>query len=674
MTGPGAVKSNGKGRDSESLSSPEGGPGSRKEALAQLRESTRELHSTAAELYRQDRMDDEEIRRLRWTLKRGARVRRASPSAIREVVDQYRQRAARLEERLEVEEQVTEVNGTAPHDAEPNQEVAGESRCEGSPTSVAQAHGRSPEASRETQHLSEFRIDERTEEQLALISERRRLVRLQIEKGMTAREAVERVDLDCSDRSARRFRQRFEREGILGIVDKRWLRKTKRSKLTEEVQVEIKKWYAGRRAAGPTAIARKVRDECRKRGLPEPSDSAVRAFLNNLSTVEKLFLRDELEVWDQQGRPVVRVERARRANERWQIDHTTLDIWIRIRRGEEWVPARPYLTGIIDAYSRSIPGFFLSTAHPDAWSVTLAIRHAVSVKEDKGWSNKGLPQIIHHDHGSDFMSHLLQGWFADQNVEVEPNPPRYPNATGKIERFFGTLDRGCLRLLPGHTEANGVTEGAAVKRLDRLLTREQLKEEITRWIVEEYHHRTRRKTGAKPAIRWEESMGIPRMPPVDDFRYLIVKSPNERTVSKTGIDFTVDGERRRYWCPELTQHWKRKVRIGYNPEDLESLLIYAADTGEYLCEAWIMEREDSKYDKGDVKKVRTQFRRGLKQRMEGYRREVEEEDRRKAREAEARALAEEIEAEDQTSDDADAADPEEDVQQLMEELNRAMGQ
>lgn len=648
----------------------------RKKALAELRHATHELHGTAAKLHKRGRFDEEEIRRLRAVLKRGARVRRAGVRAIREVAADYREQANRLAHRLPQESEEDPAMSEATNGEDRRSEVPSSDPLSDAdaPSSVARAHGTRPSTSNGGRPPREFRIDECTDAQLELISERRRLVRLQLEKGKTAAEALDEVDLDCSVRSARMLKQKFEEEGTRGIVDKRWLRRPEQKVMTERVQVIVKKWYAGRRAAGTAAIARKVREECREEGLPEPSESSVRQYLNSLPEIEKLFLRDELDEWDQQGRDVVRVERARRANERWQIDHTTLDIWVRVKRGDEWVPVRPYLTLIIDAFSRSIPGFFLSTAYPDAWSVTLAVRHAVSAKETDGWFNRGLPTIVQHDQGSDFMSHLLRAWFEDLNVEVDPNPRHYPNATGKIERYFQTLDQGCLRLLPGHTGAIGTTPEAAANHVDRLLTREQLEEEIIRFIVEEYHHWTHSETEAKPAACWEETMGIPRMPAEENLKYLILKHPEERTVTKTGIRFTVDGKGGLYWAPELGEFWKKKVQIGYNPEDMESVLVYAADTGEYLCEAWIMGQEDSKHDIEDVKKTRNQRRRDLKQRTEAYRREVKEEDRRKARDADARSLAEEIEAEERSSDSSEAAEPDEDVEELMDELDRAMGE
>jgi hypothetical protein len=98
----------------------------------------------------------------------------------------------------------------------------------------------------------------------------------------------------------------------------------------------------------------------------------------------------------------------------------------------------------------------------------------------------------------------------------------------------------------------------------------------------------------------------------------------------------------------------RDVQIRFNPEDLHSILLYDKFTEEYICEAWIMGQPDSKYNHEDVKEVRTQFRAGLVDRLDGYAKEVQEEDRRAARKAEweeAKRLVEE--SSDTPSTDAD---------------------
>ena len=50
---------------------------------------------------------------------------------------------------------------------------------------------------------------------------------------------------------------------------------------------------------------------------------------------------------------------ASRPNEIWQADHTPLDIWVLDERGQ---PARPWLTVILDDYSRAVAGFRVSLA------------------------------------------------------------------------------------------------------------------------------------------------------------------------------------------------------------------------------------------------------------------------------------------------------------------------
>ncbi|MDA3919854.1 MAG: hypothetical protein PF501_04095 [Salinisphaera sp.] len=45
------------------------------------------------------------------------------------------------------------------------------------------------------------------------------------------------------------------------------------------------------------------------------------------------------------------------SNDMWQSDHTVLDILILDNHGE---PARPWLTTVIDDYSRAIAGYFLT--------------------------------------------------------------------------------------------------------------------------------------------------------------------------------------------------------------------------------------------------------------------------------------------------------------------------
>lgn len=520
------------------------------------------------------------------------------------------------------------------------------------------------------------RADELTAEQLKDFARNYRLICL-LETGTSAREALQRLaqEFKESPRSARWARKlyaRYGKDGAQGLLDGRRSNKSTKHILTVEVKELVLAWWYARSAAGPKAIWKKVVEDCSARNLPAPGYDAVRKYLKGLSEHDKLVRAGKVRVYDKQHRPVARFNLTTYSNERWQIDHSRLNFWIREWRhkaringaqkktkldllaqenkGAGWQPCEVWLTVVLDAHSRAIAGFHLSTACPDAWTTALLLRVAVLPKENPLWRNRGLPSVLQPDRGRDFLSHAVQASLGYLGIICDPDPPYYPDRKGRIERFFRTLDTGCLRPLPGHMDAIGVTHTAAEKHLATLLTWRQLAEEIERWIVTDYHARTHSETGRTPAQMWEETVRL-RMPQSEDaLDNLLLKSDKARRVRNTGIDFHIGGKSDagtrggRYWAPELAYYAGCEVRVRYNPEDLDSILAYDAATGEYICEAWVMGQDDSRYTIADIKRSRSQHRRGLIERMKTYAEEIHREDRRKARQDEweaARALADE---------------------------------
>lgn len=104
----------------------------------------------------------------------------------------------------------------------------------------------------------------------------------------------------------------------------------------------------------PTAafIHRRVSDIARDRGLPGLSYSSVRAViaaldpgLRTLAQHGDAAYRDRFEI--------VFRRNAGRPNEQWQADHTLLDVAILDKVG---TPIRPWLTIVLDDYSRGVAG------------------------------------------------------------------------------------------------------------------------------------------------------------------------------------------------------------------------------------------------------------------------------------------------------------------------------
>ena len=90
----------------------------------------------------------------------------------------------------------------------------------------------------------------------------------------------------------------------------------------------------------------------------------------------------------------------------WQADHTQLDIWLKDERGQ---PRKPWLTIVLDDYSRAIAGYAVYFAEPSAIQTALALRQAMWRKACPGWQISGIPETLYSDHGSDFTSRHLSG-------------------------------------------------------------------------------------------------------------------------------------------------------------------------------------------------------------------------------------------------------------------------
>ncbi len=79
-------------------------------------------------------------------------------------------------------------------------------------------------------------------------------------------------------------------------------------------------------------------------------------------------------------------------NATWQADHIALDILV--KDGGD-TARRPGLTIILDDYSRTVAGYFLSFSDPSAIQTALALRQATWRKSQAGWNVRGIPGIVH---------------------------------------------------------------------------------------------------------------------------------------------------------------------------------------------------------------------------------------------------------------------------------------
>lgn len=487
-----------------------------------------------------------------------------------------------------------------------------------------------------------------------------------IEGGVSRQEALAMTGVKYSPRTVRYLLKRFKTQGYAGLIDGRIKANRSRGpvKMTESVQRIVMRVWLSLPAAGPRAVWKVATKECEAAGLSCPGYDSVWRFLNSQRPDVKAMRGGKLELVRKQMRSVARVQLESRANARFQIDHTQLDVWVKVPVGDKWEPSNVWCTALLDEFSRSVAGFGLTVTYPDSWAIAGALRHAIRPKRREGWHNRGIPDVLQTDRGRDFMSAAVTASCAALGIRISLDPPHYPDAKGKIERWFSTLDTGCMRTFPGHKAAIGTTEGAARKHIDELMTLAILNQEMETWIVHDYHPRKNRESGEAPVDRWLESIGFPRMPETEDHLNLLLMQTDMRRVQNVGIDF----RRRLYWAPALASAIGVDVRLRYDPDDDDSILVYRSDNDTFLCEAQKMGGPDAPFNTTDVQEARKSHHLHLVERMKARADVIEREGRAKGMKKFAVAKAAEL-IENEVNAMDDPLD-EGTVNQLIEKLRR----
>ena len=160
----------------------------------------------------------------------------------------------------------------------------------------------------------------------------------------------------------------------------------------------------------------------------------------------------------------------------WQADHSELDVFVKDGEGK---PRKPWLTIVLDDYSRAVAGYMLFFGAPSAIQTALALRQAIWRKSQPGWHICGIPQVLYTDHGSDFTSRHIEQVAVDLKIRLIFSTAGKPRGRGKIERFFEIAVAG-VPVAACPAMHLGETRGSAV------LTLPELDQELERYLIGEY--------------------------------------------------------------------------------------------------------------------------------------------------------------------------------------------
>lgn len=397
-------------------------------------------------------------------------------------------------------------------------------------------------------------------------------------------------------RTVHRWLRRYRREGLAGLA-----RKTRSDKHRKKLSPAFCQMIEGLALQNPrpsaATVHRRAIEAARELGEPPPSYSLVYALVREMEPALLTLAHDGTKAY-QHTFDLLHCREASGPNVVWQADHTQLDLRILDAKGQ---PARPWLTIILDDYSRAIAGFGVSLSAPSAIHTALVLRQAIWRKASPHWHVCGIPETFYTDHGSDFTSHHLEQVSADLRMELVFSQAGMPRGRGKIERFFRSLNQLFLCSLPGYAPA-----GSACSR--PTLTLSALESKLLTFLVEQYNQRVHGETGMAPQARWEQGGFLPRIPDsLEQLDLLLLTVATTRLVRRDGIHF----QGFRYLDPVLAAYIGEPVMIRYDPRDMGEIRIFYRQ--QFLCRAVSPELAGETLSLRDIVQARTKRRRELRQ-------------------------------------------------------------
>ena len=401
--------------------------------------------------------------------------------------------------------------------------------------------------------------------------------------------------LNKSKRTVQRLVKQWEDEGLMALQSSERADKGSYRIDQQLHELIVKTYREGNR--GSKRMTRKqvylrVKAQAAKLGLKPPSHMTVYRVLKPI--IEKAEQKKSIRSPGWRGSQLSLKTRAGQdlsveySNHVWQCDHTLADILLVDQHGQQL--GRPWLTTVIDSYSRCIMGINLGFDAYSSQVVALVLRHAILPKQYKReyglhceWGTYGKPEHFYTDGGTDFCSkHLRQ---IGAQLGFTSHLRHHPSEGGIVERPFGTLNTALFSTLPGYTGPN-VQQRPKDAEKDACLTLRQLEQVLVRYIVDNYNQSLDARMGDQTRFqRWES--GLLATPHIFSERELDIclMKKTKRSVQRGGY---LQFENLMYRGEHLAGYAGENVILRYDPKDITTILVYQnkGNQEEFLARAY----------------------------------------------------------------------------------------
>jgi len=262
------------------------------------------------------------------------------------------------------------------------------------------------------------------------------------------------------------------------------------------------------------------------------------------------------------------------------IDHTELDIELKIKSNET---IKPWLTLMIDAFSRRVLAYYLTFENPSYRSCMMVIRECV-----KKYSR--LPNYIVVDGGKEFNSVYFESLLALYSVHKKERPPAKAKFGHVVERLFGITNELLIHNLKGNTQitknVRQVTKSVNPKK-QAVWTLEKLNERLDFWIDDVYDNMENPSLNQTPKEAFEESIMMsgnrPQtyIPYDETFILMTFPAPKGKT-RKVHPGQGIKLNYSYYWCEQFRNPKIEKTQIEVKYDPFNMGIAYAFINSEWV--------------------------------------------------------------------------------------------
>lgn len=446
-------------------------------------------------------------------------------------------------------------------------------------------------------------MDKETEKTLAEYSEKERkqaydrfnIIRPFIEEDALLTDVAR--DIKTSYRTLCRWILQYRQKGIAGLIDKKRNDCGQHRIVKDNMQLFIEGLALKKPKMSVASIYRKTLEISEEKNWRKPAYSTVYNIVKNLDPALVTLAQHGDKMYSDKY-DLLHKRISNYPNEIWQADHSLLDIWL---IDENCKHKRPWLTIIMDDYSRAIAGYYLTFQNPCVENTSLVLHQAIWHKSEAKWHICGIPDIFYTDHGCDFTSIHLEQVSADIKMRLVYSIAGKPRGRGIIERFFSTINQLFLSKLPGY-----MPKGAYPNNPPKLKL-EELNILLTEFLIGDYNQSIHSEIKMAPQDRWENGGFIPRLPDsLEQLDLLLLTEVKSRKVHPDGIHF----HNLKYTNINLAAYVGEDVIIRYDPRDMAEIRVFHKNL--FLCTAVSHELSGQTITLKDIMKARNQRRKKLK--------------------------------------------------------------